>query len=114
VTLRVNNREATFSYVLLDTGSASTVFKTEHLFDMGVELGLTDTIRQILGVGGTEWVIDKQVEAVILDEMLIQPMMIELGELNYGFPLDGILGLDFLRGVKAVIDFDQLTITQKS
>ena len=36
---------------------------------------------------------------------------IEIGEMDYGFQLGGILGMDFLRAARARIDLDQLTIS---
>jgi hypothetical protein len=35
---------------------------------------------------------------------------LEIGEVDYGFQLGGILGMDFLRAAKAQIDLDRLTI----
>ncbi len=35
---------------------------------------------------------------------------LEIGEMDDGFQLGGILGMDFLREARAVIDLDRLTI----
>ncbi|HEX5061730.1 MAG TPA: hypothetical protein VFV99_20325, partial [Kofleriaceae bacterium] len=35
---------------------------------------------------------------------------LEIGEMDYGFSLGGILGMDFLRAAGARIDLDHLTI----
>ena len=35
---------------------------------------------------------------------------LEFGELDYGFKFGGILGMDFLRAARAVLDLDALTI----
>jgi len=36
---------------------------------------------------------------------------VEVGALDYGFTLQGILGLDFLLQAKAIINLDALTLT---
>ncbi len=36
---------------------------------------------------------------------------IEIGELDYGFQLGGILGMDFLRAARAILDIGTLTIS---
>jgi hypothetical protein len=35
---------------------------------------------------------------------------IEVGEMDYGFELGGIVGMDFLRAARAIIDVGKLTI----
>mgnify|MGYP001943577000 FL=1 len=40
----------------------------------------------------------------------IRDFMLEVGAMNYGFVLDGIIGLDFLQKIKAIINLDKLTI----
>jgi hypothetical protein len=109
----LGSRQATFSNVVLDTGSGTTIFKTDHMLDLGIELLMTDHVRQVTGIGGAQGVIEKYVDAVQVDDMVVQPMLIEVGELVFDFSLHGILGLDFLLKVKAQLDFDQLTITRK-
>ena len=34
----------------------------------------------------------------------------EVGEMDYGFEIGGILGMDFLRAARAIIDLGELTI----
>jgi len=35
---------------------------------------------------------------------------LDIGEMDYGFQIGGILGMDFLRAARAVIDLDRLAI----
>jgi hypothetical protein len=43
--------------VLLDTGSAETIFQTEQLKKIGIIYELGDEMHRIRGVGGTEFVL---------------------------------------------------------
>ena len=36
---------------------------------------------------------------------------VEIGEMDYGFEFGGIIGMDFLRTARAIIDLGKLTIT---
>ncbi|GAB4398787.1 MAG: hypothetical protein OHK0052_21980 [Anaerolineales bacterium] len=36
---------------------------------------------------------------------------IEVGGMDYGFDMNGILGMDFLLGIGAILDLSQLQIT---
>ena len=99
--------------VLLDTGSAGTVFKTIDLEGIGVLLESTDTIRTMSGVGeGDEYVIEKQIDALVIGDLRVSPFTIQIGALDYGIPMDGIIGVDFLLQAGASIDMKNLTLSK--
>jgi hypothetical protein len=97
--------------VILDTGSASTVFSADRLLEIGVKPEQHDTIRRIRGVGGTEFVFTKHLDRLQVGATLeARRFEVEVGALDYGFPVDGILGLDFLRSCQVIIDLDRLEL----
>jgi hypothetical protein len=97
--------------VLLDTGSATTLFQVDRLLSIDLRMEPEDTIHRIRGVGGTEFVFAKQVDTISIGHLKVHGFEIEVGAMDYGFELDGIIGLDFLRVVKARLDLGNLTIT---
>lgn len=42
--------------------------------------------------------------------MQAKDFALEIGAMNYGFDLDGIIGLDLLQELKSIINLDELTI----
>lgn len=100
----------TLSSVLLDTGSAGTIFDVEHMAEIGIRSAPHDIIHRVSGIGGSEFMILKRVEALAIDGSLLADVEIEIGALEYGFPLDGILGLDCLMRFGAVIDLSALEL----
>lgn len=96
---------------MLDTGSAGTLFHVERLMTIGLLMEPEDMIRRIRGVGGTEFVFSKRVDELSVGDLSVSHFDIEVGAMDYGFDLDGIIGLDFLRAVRAKIDLGALTIT---
>jgi len=52
VTIEANGTQIQLDNVLLDTGSAATVFKTTDLEQLGVYLEPTDSIHFMTGIGG--------------------------------------------------------------
>ncbi len=101
------------SDILLDTGSRGTLISVEAVESIGLEGELTDTIRKIFGVGGVEYVIEKTVDSVTLAGVTVSNFAVELGKMNYGFVINGIVGLDLLRAVRATIDLDALALLAK-
>jgi hypothetical protein len=97
--------------VLLDTGSTTTLFQVDRLLSIDLRMEPEDTIHRIRGVGGTEFVFAKQVDTISIGHLKVHGFEIEVSAMDYGFELDGIIGLDFLRVVKARLDLGNLTIT---
>ena len=96
--------------VLVDTGSGGTIISTDLAESIGIIAEVDDMIYRISGVGGSEFVFSKIVDLIKIGETETRDFQIEVGSMNYGFDLDGIVGLDFLQQTKAIIDIDQLTI----
>jgi predicted aspartyl protease len=94
--------------VLLDTGSASTLLSVDAVAEIGIGPEPTDPIHRIRGVGGTEFVFEKHIDEVTLGSLVLKDCKVELGMLDYGFDINGILGLDFLSATQAIIDLGSL------
>jgi hypothetical protein len=69
-----------------------------------------DQIIMMTGVGGSEAVIEKRVEAMAVGDLQISPFTIQMGALDYGLKFDGILGADFLLQAEAQMNFKTLTL----
>jgi hypothetical protein len=110
VTIAYRDRQLQLADVLLDTGSAGTVFASDKLLPIGLLYEADDAVHRIRGVGGAEFVFSKRVDSMSLGELSVADFNIEVGAMDYGFELDGILGLDFLTRVGAVIDLAQMDV----
>lgn len=108
VVIENNHQELMLESVLVDTGSAGTIFQTEQLQRIGIMYDLEDEMHRIRGVGGTEFVFSKQLERIRVGDLLMTDFQIEVGWMDYGFDIQGILGLDFLLATRAVIDLGTL------
>ena len=95
---------------MLDTGSAGTVFAADKLEKINLIAEPNDLIRRIRGVGGAEYVFSKRIDALSIGTLSVTNFEIEVGAMDYGFEMDGILGMDFLSQVGAVIDLAKLEI----
>lgn len=96
--------------VLVDTGSASTIFSADVLAAIHVVPLPTDTLHTIRGVGGTEVVFMRQVDRVQLGHKSLSDVEIEVGGMDYGFEISGILGMDLLMAAGVTIDLPRLRL----
>lgn len=92
--------------VILDTGSAGSIFSADALLNIELVPEPHDRIRRIRGVGGVEFVFTKRLDLVAVDDLHARDFEVEVGALDYGFAIEGILGADFLLQVGAVIDLN--------
>lgn len=106
-------RSLILNNVLLDTGSAGSIFSADRLAEIDLSYAPEDELLRIRGVGGVEFVFTKLVDHLAIGELRINDFKIEVGAMDYGFPIDGILGMDFLIAVGAIIDLDQMEVTSE-
>ncbi|WP_033827572.1 retropepsin-like aspartic protease [Bacillus andreraoultii] len=98
--------------VLIDTGSAGTIFNVNKLEKIGVKPEANDVTQTIQGIGGIEFVYTKSIDKIkISEEIAISNFLVELGSMDYGLELNGIIGYDFMKEVGLVIDLKKFNIS---
>lgn len=111
VILAYQGESLVLNNVLVDTGSGGSVFKMDKVDELGLTIEKDDIIETISGVGGSEFIFKKNVDKIKLGKSEITDFKIEVGVMDYGFEIDGILGMDFLQKTGAVIDLAKMQIT---
>lgn len=96
--------------VLVDTGSASTILAAHVVEQIGIQPQLDDTLYLVRGVGGLETVYARRIPSLTIDQVMLRDVEVEIGGMAYGFPIDGILGMDVLTTAGALIDLQRLSI----
>jgi len=92
--------------VLIDTGSGSTILKVDLLEDIGIMPEDEDIIATISGVGGSEFVFIKVIDCIQVGDLKVTDFKIDLGIMDYGFDINGIIGMDFLTRIFSHIDLE--------
>lgn len=110
--LMMHDRRITLKDVLLDTGSAATLFSLDAVAALGLKPEPQGPLRRIRGVGGSEYVFEKSVSMISVGSLRQRDFAIQVGIMDYGMRCDGILGLDFLLQVRAVIDLGERRLRQ--
>ena len=103
-------RSLTLNNVLLDTGSAGSIFSADRLSEIDLSYAPEDELLRIRGVGGVEFVFTKLVDHLAIGELRVDDFKIEVGAMDYGFLIDAIIGVDFLIEVGAVIDLGRMEV----
>ncbi|WP_018883971.1 retropepsin-like aspartic protease [Paenibacillus massiliensis] len=113
VTICYRGAELHLGNVLLDTGSAGSIFSADAVDAIGVKIEPGDFLNKIRGVGGVEVVYSKYFDFVKVGEIALPAFEVEIGDMNYGMEIDGILGFDFIHLAGLIIDSKNLTLLTK-
>lgn len=111
VTVRANDQELVLPHMVIDTGSAATLFRSSDLEKIGIFLPMNGIVKRLRGIGGSEFVIEFPIPYLTIDDtMVVEPFTIHAGAVNYGYNIDGFIGLDFLLHVQATLDLPNLEV----
>ena len=110
VTLVYQGNQLDFKEALIDTGAAGSVFSADKVASIGLVADPFDSIRQIRGVGGVEFVFVRRIDSLVIGELEVKDFEVEFGVMDYGFEIEGIVGMDFLTQSGVVIDLAQLEL----
>jgi hypothetical protein len=102
--------EITVPNVLIDTGSASTILAADWMEKVGITPQPDDRLYLIRGVGGNEVVFSRRVTYFEVGDYRLNDFETEVGGMDYGFEINGIMGMDFLVQSKAIIDLGELRL----
>ena len=111
IKLEFKGREKLLKNVLVDTGSAGTILKIDSVESIGIRAEDEDVIGTVSGVGGTEFVYIKTVDSLELCGLKIENFKVDIGEMDYGYNFDGIIGMDFLTKIKSIIDLQNMKMS---
>ncbi|WP_340020788.1 retropepsin-like aspartic protease [Paenibacillus sp. FSL K6-1096] len=110
ITVVFRGRKLKLERVLLDTGSASTLLNADIMQEIGMVPEENDNVDIIRGVGGVEYVYTKYLDSIIVDEAILNNFQVEIGSMDYGMEIDGILGFNFLKQTGSVIDTGEMQL----
>lgn len=110
--LTYNNQTILLRNVLLDTGCSTTIFDTDVVDQIGLEIDFINgrSVR-MFGVGGqSELCYQQRVTNLLLDNLSLQSFNIQLGITNDSYGFEAILGIDIMLHFGFKIDFVNLKI----
>ncbi len=103
-------RQIEVADIVVDTGSAATLLAADAVAPLGIIPAPVDILYTIRGVGGTETVFVRQLDRLQTGDTFLDHFAVEIGGMDYGLPIKGILGLDFLLATGATIDLSALEL----
>jgi len=110
VTVAYQGREAVIEDVAVDTGSATTLISADVLAQIGIVPEPADVLYTVRGVGGAEVVFSRRLDRLQTSYQAVEQFEVEVGGMDYGFAINGILGMDYLLRTGAIINLATLQL----
>ena len=87
--------------------------KLDLVEEIDIKAEPDDYVGTISGVGGSEFVYLKRIDALEFGSIKVEDVVVDIGIMEYGFDIDGIIGMDILLKIKSIIDLDELKVSGK-
>jgi hypothetical protein len=110
--LTYNNQTILLNNVLLDTGCSTTIFDTDVVDQIGLEIDFINgrSVR-MFGVGGqSELCYQQEISNLEIDNLSLKSFNIQLGITKDSYGFEAILGIDIMLYFGFKIDFVNLKV----
>ena len=104
VTIGYQGANLDIANILVDTGSATTILSADIVASIQILPVESDNLYTIRGVGGTEFVFARHIDYLQIGERRLSHFEIKIGDVDYGFGINGVLGMDFMLRTNAIIN----------
>ena len=98
--------------IVIDTGAAETIISPDVVEEIGIFAELEDYVHSFYGVGGSlHNFFSKQVDGITLGGIMLNKTKLDFGVVDPQGQISGLLGLDILMSLNAVIDLKELEMS---
>ena len=98
--------------IVVDTGAAESIISPDVVEDIGIFAEPEDSVNSFYGVGGSlHNFFSKKIDEIELGLLCLNDIKMDFGVIDPKGDINGLLGLDLLMKVGAVINLKDLTLT---
>lgn len=108
IKLRYQGKTAVIDNVVVDTGASSCIIEPLAIESLGIVFTKEDEIETFFGVNGMYNYVKRTANSIIVDDMSLDNFNFYIGSVENN--INGLIGLDFLVNMNAIIDLKQMEI----
>lgn len=113
MSITYQGQTTTIDRLVIDTGAWKTLLSADVVFDLGIFATPDDDLTVMSGIGGEDFAFRKVVDCVVFGSLEMERFPLDFGDLDEGFGINGIIGLDILLKGQFVIDLEEMKILQR-
>jgi predicted aspartyl protease len=97
--------------IVIDTGAAETIISPDAVEDIGIYAELEDSVNSFYGIGGSlHNYFSKNRVQVELGNVCLEEAKMDFGVVDPQGNINGLLGLDYLMKLGAILDLKKLSL----
>ncbi|MBE6062579.1 MAG: hypothetical protein E7207_03270 [Clostridium butyricum] len=114
IKLSHEGKSITVNDVIIDTGAFHTIISPDFLEELQAEFTDNDILIEAYGYGGaSSYAVRKRIDNISCEDIKLSDFKIDFGEIDPGEKVNGLLGLDFFRQARIVLNIDDLIMYKK-
>lgn len=114
ITLGHEGKSIIVNDVIIDTGAFHTIIAPNFLEEMDIAFSDEDELVKASGYGGTVcYSVRKKINLIECQDIKVNDMKIDFGEIDPNERVNGLIGLDFLRKAGVILDLVDLVMYKK-
>jgi predicted aspartyl protease len=103
-------RSKVINDIIIDTGAARSIISSDLVDDLGIISQVGDKLITMFGIGGVQYAYRKKVESIKFGDFTVEGYELDFGLIDDEGKINGLLGLDLLMKMGAVLDLKKLVI----
>lgn len=111
IEIEYNGKTMEIKDIVLDTGASRTIIDTDLASRVGINASTALKITTMYGIGGVQYAFRHKIDKIKIDGNELQDISIDVGMVDEEGEINGLLGLDVLLKLGAVVDLDNLTLS---
>ena len=113
ITICFRGKEKTLKNVVIDTGAAQSIINSLTVEDIDIIPEYIGELSTTYGIGGEMAFFTKVVDSLIIADVEFKSLELDFGEIDSKGEIMGLIGLDILEKIGAIIDVGIPEITLK-
>lgn len=101
-----DGKSRTLQNVVIDTGTVQSILNSEFVSDIGIKAEYVDEFMKTHGIGGQMMFFCRKIEKLRLGNFEFTNIDVDFGEIDPSGDIQGLVGLDLLKLIRAVIDVE--------
>jgi predicted aspartyl protease len=113
LTVTFNGKSKVLKNVVIDTGAAQSILNSACVEDLGIVPSTSDKILKTKGIGGEMKFFYRHIDEIKIGNDVLLNMEIDFGNIDPKGEIMGLIGLDLLNRLRAVIDVEIPSVYEK-
>lgn len=113
ISIKFNGKIKVLNNIVVDTGAVQSIINSLVVEDLDIVPRFLDELSTTIGIGGEMSFFSKLIDEVKIGNKAFKNIEMDFGEIDSKGEIKGLIGLDILENLRAIIDVEIPNISYK-